>query len=246
VGDYDSLDSLRLSLREQLEEQAKGEAARDYAGQVVERLVDESQIDYPEEMVQRILDRMLFDENIALQRQGLNLDLYLRMEGKTREQLREERHEDAQARLRNSLVLGEVAKLEGLEVSPMEVISYIRLVSSAYGDQAEEMRRTMLASEPFQESVRQDLLADKATARLVSIAKGEAELAAAAAEDALEPSAETEVSETAKAGETEEEIGKPEAPDEGQVSEPEATAKSGESPEGPEAESGTGSQAAEE
>jgi trigger factor len=246
VGDYESLESLRLSLRAQLEEQAEREAARDYAGQVVETLVEGSQIDYPEEMVQRILDRMLFDENIALQRQGLNLDLYLRMEGKTREQLREERHEDAQARLRNSLVLGKVALLEGLEVSPVEVISYIRLVSSAYGDQAEEVRRTMLASEPFQESVRQDLLADKATARLVAIAKGEVELAAAAEEEAPEPSSEAEAPETANAGGADEGSGKPEAHDQDQESEPEETAKSEEGSEGPDAESESGSTTAKE
>jgi trigger factor len=192
VGDYASLEDLRLSLRERLEGQAERESERDYSGQVVETLVDQAEIDYPEEMVQRVLDRILFEENMALQRQGLNLDLFLRMEGKTREQLREERHEEAETRLRRSLVLGKVAELLEVEVSPVEVISYIRLVSSAYGDQAEEMRRTMLASEPFQESVRQDLLADKATGRLVSIAKGEVEVAEAAADTPESPLEEQE------------------------------------------------------
>jgi trigger factor len=228
VGDYDSLEGLRLSLREQLEEQAEREAERDYARQVVETLVDEAQIDYPEEMVQRILDRMLFDENIALQRQGLNLELFLRMEGKTREQLREERHEEAETRLRRSLVLGEVAKSEELEVSPLEVVSYIRLVSNAYGDQAEETRRTMLASEPFQDSVRQDLLADKATGRLVSIAKGEVEVAEAATE-IPDSTAEEEVPELAETAEAQDAVeadvaeataGIPESTTEGNASEP--------------------------
>jgi len=206
VGDYDSLEDLRLSLRERLESQAERESEQDYAEQVVETLVDQAEIDYPEEMVQRVLDRMLSEENMALQRQGLNLDLFLRMEGKTREQLREERHDEAETRLRRSLVLGKVAELEELEVEPVEVISYIRLISSAYGDQAEQMRRTMLASEPFQESVRQDLLADKATGRLVSIAKGEVEVAETAADapDSDDEEQEPELVEAVQPTETDE------------------------------------------
>lgn len=182
VGDYDSLEDLRLALRTQLEEQAGQEAEREYADQVVQTLVDQAHIDYPEEMVQRTLDQILFEQDMILRRQGLDLDLYLRMEGKTREQLREELREEAEKRLRRSLVLNKVAELEELEVTPLEVVSYIRLMSSAYGDRADEVRRTMLASESFQESVRQDLLAEKATSRLVAIAKGEVEIAEAAAE----------------------------------------------------------------
>jgi len=167
-------------------------------------LVDQAQIDYPEELVQRTLDRMLFEQDMALQRQGLNLDLFLRMEGKTREQLQEEQREEAEARLQRSLALGKVAELEELEVTPLEAISYIRMLSSTYGDQAEEVRHTMLASEPFQESVRQDLLAEKATGRLVSIAKGEVEVAEAAT-DITEPAAEAETPESVEAAKIEEE-----------------------------------------
>ena len=211
VGDYDSLEDLRLALRAQLEEQAGQEAEREYAEQVVQAVVDQAHIDYPEEMVQRTLDRILFEQDMFLRRQGLDLDLYLRMEGKTREQLREELREEAEKRLRRSLVLSKVAELEGLEVTPLEVVSYIRLMSSAYGDRAEEARRTMLASESFQESVRQDLLAEKATSRLVAIAKGEVEIAEAATE-AMESA--PEASETTEAAEAEEEKASEEAEDE--------------------------------
>jgi len=204
VGDYASLEDLRLALRGQLEEQAGREAEREYARQAVAALVDQAQIDYPEELVQRTLDRMLFEQDMALQRQGLNLDLFLRMEGKTREQLQEEQREEAEARLRRSLALGKVAELEELEVTPLEAISYTRMLSSTYGDQAEEVRHTMLASEPFQESVRQDLLAEKATGRLVSIAKGEVEVAEAAT-DITEPAAEAETPESVEAAKIEEE-----------------------------------------
>ena len=205
VGDYDSLEDLRLALQAQLEVQAGREAEREYARQVVAALVDQAQIDYPEELIERTLDRMLSEQDLTLQRQGLTLDLFLRMEGKTREQLREEQREEAEAYLRRSLALGKVAELEELEVTPLEVTSYIRILSSTYGDQAEEARRTMLASESFQESVRQDLLAEKATLRLVSIAKGEVEVAEAATDitdfgelSRAEPAAEAETPESLK------------------------------------------------
>jgi len=163
-------------------------------------------MDYPEELVQRTLDRMLSEQDMALRQQGLNLDLFLQMEGKSREQLQEEQREEAEARLHRSLALGKVAELEGLEVTPLEVTSYIRVLSSTYGDQAEEVRRTMLASEPFQESVRQDLLAEKAALRLVSIAKGEVEVAEAAIA-ITEPTTEAEIPGSVEAAGAEEDIG---------------------------------------
>jgi trigger factor len=182
VGDYDSLEDLRLTLRERLEQQAEREAEIEYAGQVVAAMVDQARIDYP-----------------------VDLDLFLRMEGQTREQMREELREQAERRLGQSLVLEKVAELEDLTVTPLEVTSYIRLVSNTYGNQAEEVRRTMLASEPFQESVRQDLLIDKATDRLVSIAKGEVEVAEATADVAEHP-AEDAATESPAIGEAQEDI----------------------------------------
>lgn len=206
VGDYASLEGLRLALQAQLEAQADREAEREYVRQVIAALVDQAQMDYPEELVQRTLDRMLSEQDMALRQQGLNLDLFLQMEGKSREQLQEEQREEAEARLHRSLALGKVAELEGLEVTPLEVTSYIRVLSSTYGDQAEEVRRTMLASEPFQESVRQDLLAEKAALRLVSIAKGEVEVAEAAIA-ITEPTTEAEIPGSVEAAGAEEDIG---------------------------------------
>ncbi|MEA3345100.1 MAG: trigger factor [Chloroflexota bacterium] len=203
IGDYESLDDLCLALREQLEEEAGQEAEREYAGQVVETLVDQAQIDYPEEMVERTVDQMLSEQDMTLQRQGLNLDLFLSMEGKSEEQWREEQYEETETRLRRSLALSKVAEQEELEVTPVEITSYIQELSSIYGDQAQEMRRTMLASESFQESVRKDLLTEKAADRLISIAKGEVEIAKAAAEAEV-PEAEQN-RKTPKAGEDVEE-----------------------------------------
>lgn len=206
VGDYDSLDDLRVSVRARLEEEAGNEAHREYARQVLASVVDQAQIDYPQELVEGTLERMLFEQDMALQRQGLNLDLALRMQGKTRDQLRDEQREEAEQRLRRSLILGRVAELEELEVTPMEVTSYIRVLSSGYGDRAEQARRTMLASESIQDWVRQDLLAQKATARLVSIAKGEVEVAEAVEED-VQPRAKAERPEAVEAPEAKEESG---------------------------------------
>ena len=204
VGDYESLEDLRLTLRERLEEQAERQAEQDYASQVVTALVDQAQIDYPEELVQNTLDRMLTKQDMALRRRGLDLDLFLRMEDKTRKQLREEQYDEAEERLRRFLALSKVVELEEVEVEPLEVVSYIRMLSSAYGDQAEEMRRTMLASESFQESVRQDLLVDKGTTRLVLIARGEVELLEEVTTDVEESDTEEEAPELELVVETEE------------------------------------------
>jgi trigger factor len=102
----------------------------------------------------------------------LTLDDYLKIEKKTKEQLREELRPQAEARLKRSLALGRVVTLEGLTIGDEEVNDRIETLSAAWGERAGDMR-TLLAADDSRRMLAVDLLTDKAVDRLVAIAKGE-------------------------------------------------------------------------
>jgi trigger factor len=173
VGDFQTLDELRDRVRQDLEKQANRSADREYADKVLEQLVAQSTIKYPPVLLAQEVDDLLADLDNRLREQRLTLDDYLKIEKKTREQLRQEYEPRAAARLKRALVLGRVVEHEQLDVQPHEVVGEIDRMSVAMGDQAGRVR-DYLNSDRARQSLTIDLLTNKAVERLVAIAKGEA------------------------------------------------------------------------
>ena len=186
LGDYDSLDALRASVREQLEEAARAGVERDYRTKVVEALVAQSTVNYPPTLLTAELDDYIKDFDRRLREQKLTLEDYLKIEGKTAEEFREEVKPQAEARLKRSLVIGKIVENEHVDVTPGEVEERISNLSTPWGDRAAEMRK-LLSTDESREMLAIDLLTDKGVDRLAGIARGEIEAHKHSDHEALEP-----------------------------------------------------------
>ncbi|MBN1814938.1 MAG: trigger factor [Anaerolineae bacterium] len=175
VGNFDSRKELEKQVKERLLQAAQQEADQEYATQVIEGLIEQAQIAYPPMMLERELDDAIKEfEQVVKRDAKLSLEDYLRLQGKTLEELREELEPSAETRLKRALLVTEVAQLEKLDVDEEEIHSEIETMSARWGVRSEEVR-TSLSSDAGQRAVRSRLLADKAVQRLVAIAKGEAD-----------------------------------------------------------------------
>ena len=175
VGNIDSFKELQEHVRGQLRQAAQEKAGGEYVGQVLEAIIEQTQVEYPPVMLEEELNAAVEDFKQQVSHQArLSLEDYLRIQGKTMEELREELRPQATARLKRALVLGEVVRLEGLEVDEEEIGAHIEQISASWGARADEMR-TSLDSGEGRRTVRNRLLVDGAVQRLVAIAKGEAE-----------------------------------------------------------------------
>jgi len=174
LGDYENLDALRASVRQQLEDSARAGVDRDYNTKVVDALVAQSSVDYPPTMLTAELDDYVKDFDRRLREQKLTLEDYLKIEGKTAEQFREEVKPQAEARLKRSLVIGKIVDNEHIGVGPEEVEERISNLSTPWGDRAGEMRK-LLSTPESREMLAIDLLTDKGVDRLAGIARGEIE-----------------------------------------------------------------------
>ncbi|HEX7264586.1 MAG TPA: trigger factor, partial [Candidatus Dormibacteraeota bacterium] len=130
-GKYETVDTYRSSVREQLEESARAvsQMAREQA--IVKALVDASAVDIPDALVDRELASHLDSLDRSLHRQGLRLDRYLEYLGKTPEQWIADERPEAEAHVKVDLVLDEFARREKIEPSDEEVTAYIEEQAAA-------------------------------------------------------------------------------------------------------------------
>jgi trigger factor len=193
VGDYDTLDDLRASIREELESAARDQAESEYLDKVLEVMIESAvKIEYPPQAVDREMDLALSQMERSLASQGIQLDTFLNMIGKTREAYREDMRPSAEERLQKRLVLNEIAREEGLEADPEELDAQIERLVEMAGPSADQMRE-MLESPEGSQSIADDLVIEQAQELVTQIGKGEApplEKEEEAAEETDEPAAE--------------------------------------------------------
>ena len=172
IGDYQTVDELRRRVREDLARQAESTVERDYNEQIMTQLLGQASIRYPLAPLEEAVDELLADLDRRLREQRLTLDDYLKIEGKTKEDLREEYKPRAEERLKRALMLGKVVELEKLDISDEDVDDQIEKLSTPFGEQAGAIRKVFTTADA-RRSLSVDLITQKALRRLAAIARGE-------------------------------------------------------------------------
>ncbi len=172
IGDYQTVDELRRRVREDLAREAGSAVERDYNEQILTQLLGQATIRYPLVLLEEEVDDLLKDLDRRLREQRLTLDDYLKIEGKTKDDLREEYRPRATERLKRALILGKVVELEKLDISDEDVDDQIEKLSTPFGEQAGAIRK-LFATADARRSLSVDLITRKALQRLAAIARGE-------------------------------------------------------------------------
>ena len=141
--EFETLAELRADVKAKLEEQAKNAADAEMRNALVEKVSANTEVEVPEAMVQHQIDNMLMELNYQLQYQGLNLQQLLQMTGRSIEELRNERREDAARLVKSSLVLEAIAKAEGIEVSEEELTEELEKMASMYRMEVEQLKSSL-------------------------------------------------------------------------------------------------------
>jgi trigger factor len=117
LGEFDSLDDLRLRVREDLEHEARHGAEREMRAELMKQLAARVPFDVPVSLVEREIDRRIEDFARRLMEQQVDP----REAGIDWNAFRESQREVAREAVGGALALDEVARREGLEVSQEEV-----------------------------------------------------------------------------------------------------------------------------
>ena len=140
ISDFETLFDYRVDLRNRLEEAAAARAKSALEESLIEKISDASQVQLPAVLVERQIDRMLGEMDQYLRYQGLTLERFTELSGKTMEELREEKKEEAEKRTKANLVLDAVVKKEGFAVDESEIDAKINELAQSHEDEPERVR----------------------------------------------------------------------------------------------------------
>ncbi|CEN96834.1 trigger factor [Paraclostridium sordellii] len=145
--EFNTLEELKKDLKAKVEEEAKNRADAEMKNSLVEKVSEGTELEVPEAMVETQIDNMLMELNYQLQYQGLQLEQLLQMTGRTIEELRNEKREEATKLVKSSLILEAIAKAENVEVSEEEVNAEVEKMAKLYNMEADKIKSMMKATD---------------------------------------------------------------------------------------------------
>lgn len=115
------LSELKVELSKQLAIEKEMAERRQTEDKIVKTIVEKNKIDAPEILVSEEIHRMVHEAEHNLSHSGLTIEKFLEMSKKTIEELHEEMKPEAENRVRIGITLGEIGKLEKIEIKDEEI-----------------------------------------------------------------------------------------------------------------------------
>jgi len=143
--DVESVEALRQVMRQILERLAAEEAEDRVRSDLVEQVMARSRVTVPHALVRREAQARLDRVETDLRREGRRLADYLRDQGMDAERWLRNEEIGARPDLERMLVLDEISRREGIEVTQQEISNEIASIARRYGSTTERMRKSLQA-----------------------------------------------------------------------------------------------------
>ncbi len=167
VSEFDTLDELKNSIKEKIEEENKNKAKYETEDAAVKAVCDNVTIDIPSGMIETEIDNMTKEIEQRLSYQGMKLDNYLQMIGKTKEEFRKEYEKQARTSVKNRLVLEAIIKEEKIEADDDKIQEKVKQMAEMYGQKEEQLKE----NEGFINYIKESLKNEKVVEFIVENAK---------------------------------------------------------------------------
>ena len=166
VSEFDTLDEFKKDLKEKLKARRQQQAERDYEAAVIDALLENLVCDVPEAMVDYRADKMVEEQAMRMQQNGLNFQDYLKYMGLSMDDVCAQAKTAADRAVRTALALDAVAKAEGIEVTQEELDAEVKRLAEQFNVTEEQVREVTNESD-----MKQDLGSKKALELVKASAK---------------------------------------------------------------------------
>ncbi len=139
VSKHETLEALKADLQTRLDAAAAQKARRAMSAQLLERLVAAADFPLPGVLVESEIEGLIGESKQYVARMGLPWDEYLKTAEKTDEALRADFREEAERRVKTTLLLEEIAKREKIEATPADVEAELDALGTQYGQPREKI-----------------------------------------------------------------------------------------------------------
>ena len=140
ASEFDTLADWKKSIKEKLEKDNTSKAKFEMEDAAIEEVCKNTEIDIPSGMIETALDNIEQDMEGRMQYQGMNLEQYLKIIGKTKQEFRDEYREQAEKQVKINLVLEAIMKDAKIEVTEEEIGAKIKEMAEMYGQNEETVK----------------------------------------------------------------------------------------------------------
>jgi trigger factor len=169
AGPFTSVDELKADIKRELLQQKEREAGEKLKDELVNELIETSEIPVPEILMSDQMESIQRDMTQNLMYQGLSLEQYLEAQGfESKEKwLETEVKESAKKRVQAGLMLAELSKLEKIEASTKELDEHIARYKEQYANNAKMVAQ--FDTPEARRDIANRLLTEKTVDRLVEL-----------------------------------------------------------------------------
>lgn len=169
VSEFETLDELKKDIKEKLEKDAAQRQKYETEDAVIKAVCENVKVEIPSGMIETETEDMLKNVENRLSYQGLKLEQYLQMMGKTAEEVKKEYEPQATEAIKSRLMLEAVIKAEKIEATEDEIIEKLKEMAKSYGKAEDD--KEFLENENVKKYIKNGLESEKALEFLVKNAK---------------------------------------------------------------------------
>jgi trigger factor len=152
ASEFDTIAAWREALEAQYQKSATEETKNSIHGAIINSLVEQSSVDIPDSLIQEEITQILTQSAVQLQRMGVDIREMFTQENIPG--MRERAKPEAVERLKQSLVLAEVAKKESITVEDEAVETKVKEIIEGSAESDFDLKR-------LRDMVKADLVAEK-------------------------------------------------------------------------------------
>ena len=167
VSEFDTLDELKADIRAKQEKQNAEKEKYETQDAVIKAVSENLKVEIPSGMIELEVENMLKDIETRLSYQGLKLEQYFQMMGKTEEDVKKEYEPQAIEAIKSRLALEAVIKAEKIEATEEEIVEKIKEMAKNYGKSEEDLTK----NENVKNYIKKGIESEKAIEFLVKNAK---------------------------------------------------------------------------
>ena len=168
VSEFDTLKELKKDIKAKKEKQNEERVKYETQEAVIEAVCEKVKVDIPKGMIELEVENMIKQLEERLSYQGLKLDQYLQMMGKTHEEMKKEYEPQAVDAIKSRLTIEAVIKAENIEVSEEELEEKMKEMAKNYKRENDE---EFMKNENIREYLKKGIASEKAVDFLVKNAK---------------------------------------------------------------------------
>ena len=168
VSEFDTLKELKEDIKQKQQKQNDEKAKYETQDAVIKAVCENVKVEIPSGMVEMEIDNMIQNMEQRLSYQGLKLEQYLQMMGKTEEEMKKEYEPQAIEGIKSRLAIEAVIKAEKIEATDEEIDEKLKEMAKNYGKENDE---EFLKNENVRNYIKEGLASEKAMDFLVANAK---------------------------------------------------------------------------